>query len=209
MTWKKMLDNGWFVRVVLVLWLVSAVFVVFLLGRLDWVVHHELYDFGLQFSLEWALGYWATVRMIYVFLATPIFLSATYFVLEVWRFVKEGHDRGMLAKAPSPAEPVKAQQKATVAEQNHMLISCPKCKRVFSKPLVMLDFSGGKTKLVNVCPYCNNILGCAEEEDADKKEEKNSFGFMDFEGRWSGNRLTTVARSPTELHTIRLLGQLL
>jgi len=47
----------------------------------------------------------------------------------------------------------------------------------------MLDFSGGKTKLVNVCPYCNNILGCAEEEDADKKEEKNSFGFMVFEGR--------------------------
>ncbi|MEM0120845.1 MAG: hypothetical protein QW688_05330, partial [Thermoprotei archaeon] len=83
MTWKELLDNGWFVRVVLVLWLVSAVFVVFLLGRLDWVVHHELYDFGLQFSLEWALGYWATVRMIYVFLATPIFLSATYFVLEV------------------------------------------------------------------------------------------------------------------------------
>jgi len=28
----------------------------------------------------------------------------------------------------------------------------------------MLDFSGGKTRLVNVCPYCNYILGTAEEE---------------------------------------------
>lgn len=25
----------------------------------------------------------------------------------------------------------------------------------------MLDFSGEKTGLVNVCPYCNNVLGCA------------------------------------------------
>jgi hypothetical protein len=42
-----------------------------------------------------------------------------------------------------------------------MLINCPKCHKVFSKPMSMLDFSGGKTRLVNVCPYCNYILGDA------------------------------------------------
>jgi uncharacterized Zn-finger protein len=49
-----------------------------------------------------------------------------------------------------------------VVRENHMFISCPKCKRVFGRPLVMLDFSGGKTRFVNVCPYCNHVLGTAE-----------------------------------------------
>jgi hypothetical protein len=47
---------------------------------------------------------------------------------------------------------------------NALIISCPSCKRVFSRPLVMLDFSAGKTRLVNVCPYCNHVLGEAEAE---------------------------------------------
>jgi hypothetical protein len=25
----------------------------------------------------------------------------------------------------------------------------------------MLDFAGGKTRLVNVCPYCSHVLGSA------------------------------------------------
>jgi len=42
---------------------------------------------------------------------------------------------------------------------SNMLISCPKCKKVFQTPLVMLDFSGTKPGLMNVCPYCNQVLG--------------------------------------------------
>jgi uncharacterized Zn-finger protein len=178
LTWKDLLDNGWFVRVVLVLWLVSAVFVVFLLGRIDWVVHHELYNYGLQFSLEWASYYWSVLRIIYMFLAVPIFLSVAYFGFEVWRFFR---DRGVAVRR-KPLQPSKPVSRATKAlEQNHMLISCPKCKKVFSKPLVMLDFSSGKTRLVNVCPYCNHVLGSAEEAgkedvgvfDLEKKKVEN------------------------------------
>jgi uncharacterized protein with PIN domain len=29
----------------------------------------------------------------------------------------------------------------------------------------MLDFSGGKAKLVNVCPYCNTVLEKAEKQN--------------------------------------------
>jgi len=54
-----------------------------------------------------------------------------------------------------------------LSRENHMVVSCPGCKKVFSKPLVMLDFSGGKTRLVNVCPYCNRVLG---DVDAGEKE---------------------------------------
>jgi len=57
-------------------------------------------------------------------------------------------------------------------KENHMLISCPKCGKVFSKPLAMLDFSGGggKARLVNVCPYCNHVLGSAEEKESENVE---------------------------------------
>ena len=57
LTWKGLLDNGWFVSVVLVLWLVGAFFVLFLLGRIDWIVNHELYNYGLRFNFDWASYY--------------------------------------------------------------------------------------------------------------------------------------------------------
>ncbi len=41
--------------------------------------------------------------------------------------------------------------------------ACPSCKKTFTQPLVMLDFEGGKSKLVNVCPYCNQVLGDTEQ----------------------------------------------
>ncbi len=45
-----------------------------------------------------------------------------------------------------------------------MIISCPKCKKTFHRPLVMLDFGGAKPRLVNVCPFCNQILGSSDPE---------------------------------------------
>lgn len=172
LNWKSLLGSGWFFRFVLVLWLVSAAFVVFLLGQIDWVVHHELYNYGLQFSLDWASPYWTFLWVIYVFLALPAVLSIAYFCLEVWRFFKGGK----VAETPKTVQPSKPiGRSVSVLEPNHMVINCPTCKRVFSKPLVMLDFSSGKTRLVNVCPYCNHVLGTAEEK------EKENIGVVDLE----------------------------
>jgi uncharacterized Zn-finger protein len=46
-----------------------------------------------------------------------------------------------------------------------MIISCPKCKKTFRRPLIMLDFGGVKPRLVNVCPYCNQVLGNSKAEE--------------------------------------------
>jgi phage FluMu protein Com len=178
LSWKDVLLNGWFLKVVLIFWLVTAVFVMLLLARIDSIVHHDLYNFGLQFSRDWAEGYWAAMRMIYAFVALPFALSAAYFILEVWLFVKGG--KFIIRKPLQLAKPVGKSVKA--AEQNYMLISCPKCKRVFSKPMVMLDFSSGKTRLVNVCPHCNHILG--EAESSEKEAGKNSgVGFVNLDSK--------------------------
>jgi uncharacterized Zn-finger protein len=149
-------------------------FVLFLLGRIDWIVHGELYGYGLQFSPEWAVPYWGVLRAIQLFLAVPVVFSVVCLGLEVWVSVRDRRgERGVVER--KPIEPVKPLKKGAreVAGENHMLVSCPKCRRVFSKPLVMLDFSGGKTRLVNVCPYCNHVLSREGEET-----EKEDVGVM-------------------------------
>lgn len=103
------------------------------------------------------------MRLVYVCLAVPSILSI---VVLVFSFVKRGDGDKPVSKN---AESKPSSGKVQPLKENHMVISCPSCKRVFSKPLVMLDFSGGKTKLVNVCPYCNTILGSAEEKDSDSE----------------------------------------
>jgi uncharacterized Zn-finger protein len=64
------------------------------------------------------------------------------------------------AKQEPKPQPVVSEERK--ARETNMVISCPACKKVFTRPLVMLNFEGGKTRLVNVCPYCNHVLGSAE-----------------------------------------------
>ena len=161
MGFRELLGKSVFTRVVLVLWLVSSVFILFLLSEIDGIVHSELYNYGLQFSFAWASPYWAFVRLVYVCLTVPSILSV---VALVFSFAKRGESEKPVSKS---VESKPSNAKVQPLKENHMVISCPSCKRVFSKPLVMLDFSDGKTKLVNVCPYCNTILGSAEEKDSD------------------------------------------
>jgi uncharacterized Zn-finger protein len=163
MGFKDMLGNSFFMRVVLALWIVSSVFVVFLMGMIDGIVHGELYGFGLQFSYVWASPYWAFVRLVYVCLAVPSFLSVAALV---FGFLNRRKTEKRVSKNVE-AKPAGAMVQSPRENQNHMVISCPSCKRVFGKPLVMLDFSGKKTRLVNVCPYCNHVLGSADEKESD------------------------------------------
>jgi len=159
MNWKGLFNGFWFVRVVLVLWLVSACFVVFLLGRIDGVVHGTLYDFGLQFSLDWAVPYWSFLRLVYVVLCVPMVLSGVVLVFSVF-----GRGEREVRVVRREVESVRKVEVGQGLRGNNVVVSCPKCRRVFGKPLVMLDFGGGgKARLVNVCPYCNHVLGSADE----------------------------------------------
>jgi len=66
---------------------------------------------------------------------------------------------------PAPQETVQEQKPKTSKQPKgnaKAANTCPSCKKAFTQPLVMLDFEGGKSKLVNVCPYCNQVLGDAE-----------------------------------------------
>ena len=147
---NNVFDHSWFTKLALVMWLVSSVFVAVLLGQIDGIVHGRLYDFGLSFSYDWAVPYWTSLRLIYVCLAFPAFLTVGIFVFGFWSYLRGGR------------VVVRRVEKAKVSERvarGSMLFACSKCGKRFSRPILMLDFSGGKTRLVNVCPFCGARLG--------------------------------------------------
>ena len=167
-----LIERAWLTRIVLIVWLVSALFVVLILTRLDSIVHKDLYDYGLQFSFAWAMPFWSFENFIYIALAVPGILTGIVLVADFRR--KSKSELPLVKRVESKP----AIGKPASAKDNSMLINCPKCHRVFGKPLSMLDFSGGKTRLVNVCPYCNHFLG-----DVEKEEEKDNIRVVDLDKR--------------------------
>lgn len=152
--------------------ILSAVFVMVLLNKIDGIVHGDLYEYGLQFSFGWATSYWALLRLAYVCLAMSCILSV---IALASGFLVKGNGH-----RPVSVSQVKSNNGLPEAhKENNMVINCPKCGKMFYKPLSMLDFSTGKAKLVSVCPYCSNILGKDEKKPDDiqilepEKEEVN------------------------------------
>ena len=170
---------------VLVVWIASAALGIYLLTRFDTLVHGQLYNFGLQYDPAWAELYYYYMQLIYIAIGVPILLSVFCIALSFKRSVDKQPEPSLKPKPrltqPQPQSVVCEERKVKVQESNSIVISCPKCKKMFGRPLVMLNFEAGKNRLVNVCPYCSHVLGSAENEqsyksdfqiaDADKKLE--------------------------------------
>lgn len=177
--------------VILAVSIITGILTSALMLKIDSIVHVTLYDYGLQFSTEWANPYWVAARMIYVLLTLPMILSIVVVVIKFAGSRKEG--TGLFAKlrrAPDmetcqsssslpelqigtavqeeellsvshvlePQKAINPEVKSKAQEGGELLISCPNCTKVFNRPLVMLDFSSGNARLVNICPYCNHNL---------------------------------------------------
>ena len=134
----------------------------FLLNQIDLIVNVELYKFRLQPSIEWWNPYWFYMRLSMVALSLPIIFSIFAIALS---FAKKT-DKVTETQAKPRSTPQPICSKEPKARENHMVISCPSCKKVFGKPMVMLNFEGGKTRPVYVCPHCNHTLGTAENEES-------------------------------------------
>lgn len=150
--------KGTFNRVVLLAWIISWVFVIYSLFQIDYIVNQTLYGYGLKFNYDWAIPYWTYLRLILVGLSIPAMLTIVAFVGD---YVSRRH----IARALPTVHAI-SDNKSAITKQNAvstLTITCPKCNKVFSRPLSMLDFTTGKAQLVNVCPYCNYVLGGIEE----------------------------------------------
>jgi uncharacterized Zn-finger protein len=172
---KRALSNSWFSRIALITSIISAIAVYFLLTRIDLIVHGQLYYFGLRFDAAWGDAYRILMWVIYACLVLPMVLSSVMLVASFTRKETQKELPKIPEKKSESVQKVDQTAKLQIAGReelkttenghgNTMVISCPNCQRVFSRPLVMLDFAGGTPKLVNVCPYCNHHLGNAKNE---------------------------------------------
>ena len=265
MDFNRFSNSSWLYRVALLIWIVSAVVVVFLLSKIDTILNVEMYKSGLQFSLDWADPYWTYLNLTYVACGVPVALSLFVIVIGFTGNIKKvvqrttgstGKIKGVaerfsvgfrkvskssmgqlrriqplagkikktsqnivarkpefkfigkiekgaediaerepefkfagkaeesledIAEVRPKSQPVASQeQKRKESDDNITLektekpvnpeTSCPNCKKTFSRPMVMLDFQGGKSRLVNVCPYCDYVLGRSESQDSSEIE---------------------------------------
>jgi uncharacterized Zn-finger protein len=164
---------------VLLVWIASAALGIYLLTRFDTLIHSQLYNYGLQFDHAWADTYYLYAQLMYIALGVPMALSFVSIAAGFKRKTDKSPGAPKLEPKlaqPRPQPTILQQRKTEIYNDNRGAgITCPNCEKVFSRPLVMLNFESGKNKLVNVCPYCNHMLGNAENE----KSSKNDFQIAD------------------------------
>jgi uncharacterized Zn-finger protein len=175
---KRMLSGKWFTRLVLISWIICAVSILVVFKNMELIVHGQLYYYGLVFSPDWADAYRIFTWAIFLFLGLPMALSGVALVSSFLKVEKVPKRENIVPQRVGPPRGVtKVESRQIVKEVprrvensigvgNNGGISCPHCKKVFGKALVMLDFRGGKNRMVSVCPYCNNVLGYTSEEKA-------------------------------------------
>lgn len=176
---KRMLRGTWFTRLVLVSWIISAVSIFVVFKNMELIVHGQLYDYGLHFSADWADPYRVFTWLIYLCLGLPMALSGLALVTSFLKVEKLTVEKNVISqKLKQPQRVIKVESPQVAKEVPKKVpngngagncngLSCPSCKKVFGRALVMLDFHNGKNQLVSVCPYCNHVLG-------NKVDEKSS-----------------------------------
>lgn len=135
-------------------WLISSAFTIYGLTRIDDIVNHELYSYGLTFSYTWADLYWTFFRTTVLCVSLPAALSVGVLLLDVWKKTASKKQRSsQLTDPPTP-------------------VTCPSCKKRFSNTLTMYDYSTGKAELIKICPYCNTVL--KDEHMPEKQRDSTS-----------------------------------
>lgn len=161
---KSFGDRVWLIRSVLILYLISSLFASYMLYQLNGIVHGTLYNYGLQFSNGWAVPYWSLERLAYVNAFVPFFFGSFALIFDLWKS-RSGKVAAVRCVENNVATGTVRPGVKTAAKNNSTMINCPKCSRLFSRPMNTLDFSSGQPQLVNVCPYCNQVLGDTEHDN--------------------------------------------
>jgi len=174
-----------------ILILAATVFVVYNLNVMDSIVHGTLYNYGLQFSYDWATPYWTLLRItqaLVTLMAISTLVSVFYVYRkyirvhvkpEVKRIEVKGEKRIIPSVSTVPSvssAPSLALQPEPRASSPSGLVKCAHCNRVFAQPLRMLDFHSDRPRIVNICPFCNEVIPpVLRQEEPDQNHGKKGF----------------------------------
>lgn len=208
--------------------LASSAAAAYALNMLDTIVHGTLYQYGLQFSYEWANPYWTLLRVLQALLSVIMVATTVGLLLNVRAHfskkssrtrvtqvpkavakspVTRSPERPLIAHAspsrsstvtaPSPAPqpervpvskplvapvPIPALASTQKQAENSGLFMCAHCRKTFTQPLRMLDFQGDRPRIVNICPFCNEIIASVprEEEGEQAQDDMRQEGRSDY-----------------------------
>jgi hypothetical protein len=145
--------NTWVVYVAVAVCIVSSALSIFAVSRLNGIVHGELYNYGLQFSLDWATPYWRLEDFIYIILVFSSTFAGAAVIWDIWSSHKHSRSARVEIKHKAQSKSMKETRAKSTG------IFCPGCKRNLTKPLTMLGSKNGQSRLISICPYCNTVLG--------------------------------------------------
>jgi hypothetical protein len=170
MTLKELIKSNWSARTILIIWLASSVLILLSLKSMESsLIYGQFSDYGLRWSPYWAIPYSAYMYSIYFFLAVPMAMSVILLVLSFLNMPTRKKDRQHV-----PVKEQKSKANNPEPSRNDMLFSCPSCKKVFGRPLLLLDSSSGSSRIINVCPYCNSRLN----GEAENKKKNIDIGII-------------------------------
>lgn len=192
----------------------------YFLNQLDQIVHGQLYNYGLQFNLEWANPYWNVLRIVQVLLGVATGITTINLVLTIKKDIltkkptekttpiqrpqKTMPQMPPMPRAverqtapplppqrppalatpimkpttpptqPAPVTPIVPASPAPTPQQFSAEIPgpirCSHCGKAFTQPLRMLDFQGDRPRIVNICPFCNEIIQTAPKQESEEDE---------------------------------------
>jgi len=177
-----------------VLVLAATVSAVYSLTLLDKIVHGTLYNFGLQFSYDWANPYWMLLRLVQamIVLAAVFNVVSLVYVYRKYIYTKpqvtetKGEKKVVSSTIPEP-EPLSETQRMGG------LVKCTHCNRLFSQPLRMLDFHSDRPRMVNICPFCNEVIPPMLHSEAEKEKKIVLKGKKNNQTRESEETVATSA----------------
>jgi len=155
--------------------LAATVSVAHSINLLDNIVHGTLYNYGLQFSYDWATPYWSILQAIQAFLTLTAASTLVSTVYVYKRYIhakperKETKEIEVASEKPTAAPSVAAEPQMPTPSG---LTRCTNCGRVFTQPLRMLDFHSDRPRIVNICPFCNEVISPAPRQEELERSKK-------------------------------------
>jgi hypothetical protein len=176
----SILSGKWFTRLILIIWMVCGISIFVVFKNMELIVHGQLYYYGLVFSADWADPYRIFTWLLFVCISVPMAFSGVALVSSFINVEKVPQRSNLVPQKAAPPRAIVKSVHTTRPQVQQTVkppstpsrsdngsgngISCPECKKVFGRALVMLDFRSGSNRMVSVCPYCNCVLGYTSQE---------------------------------------------
>jgi len=141
---------------------VSAGLAVYFLSSLDSLVHGTLYNYGLQFSYDWAGPYWSTFKMVQLLIGSTAVLSVFNFVLSFFVFNRtQAHVKakktGVVETIVKTETTVKAEPK-TESTLERKALPQPVVKETKQEPKSETVSTEENVGVLFRCNHCNRVF---------------------------------------------------